>query len=155
MKKKYLQKEGIMENIMKYETLINDASQLVTEEKTIEQMSIIDGKISATDFYGRRFMINTEDGKIISKDIKNNKKKTLIIVSIVIILLVLLMFIISKTNIDDKTSGKSYDLNKWILVQGKEIKEETSGYNTNDYVDRTGRPAVVPLEEKNVWNEFE
>ena len=34
-----------------------------------EQMSIIDGKISATDFYGRRFMINPEDGTIISKDI--------------------------------------------------------------------------------------
>ena len=34
-----------------------------------EQMSIIDGVISATDFYGRRFMINPDDGKILSKDI--------------------------------------------------------------------------------------
>ena len=34
-----------------------------------EQMSIIDGKISATDFYGRKFLINTDDGKILSKEI--------------------------------------------------------------------------------------
>lgn len=34
-----------------------------------EQMSVIDGVISATDFYGRRFMINPADGKILSKDI--------------------------------------------------------------------------------------
>lgn len=34
-----------------------------------EQMSVIDGVISATDFYGRRFMINPKDGKILSKDI--------------------------------------------------------------------------------------
>lgn len=34
-----------------------------------EQMSIIDGKISASDFYGRRFFINPDDGKITKKDI--------------------------------------------------------------------------------------
>ena len=34
-----------------------------------EQMSIIDEVISATDFYGRRFIINPKDGKILSKDI--------------------------------------------------------------------------------------
>lgn len=34
-----------------------------------EQMSIIDDKISASDFYGRRFFINISDGQIIGKDI--------------------------------------------------------------------------------------
>lgn len=34
-----------------------------------EQMSIIDDKISASDFYGRRFLINISDGKIVQKDI--------------------------------------------------------------------------------------
>ena len=34
-----------------------------------EQMSILDDKIGASDFYGRRFMINISDGKIVQKDI--------------------------------------------------------------------------------------
>lgn len=34
-----------------------------------EQMSIIDNKISASDFYGRRFIIDIQNGKILSKDI--------------------------------------------------------------------------------------
>ncbi len=34
-----------------------------------EQMSIIDDKISASDFYGRRFFINIADGQIVGKDI--------------------------------------------------------------------------------------
>lgn len=34
-----------------------------------EQMSVLDDKIGASDFYGRRFMINISDGKIVQKDI--------------------------------------------------------------------------------------
>jgi hypothetical protein len=34
-----------------------------------EQMSVIDDKISASDFYGRRFFINIADGKILGRDI--------------------------------------------------------------------------------------
>lgn len=34
-----------------------------------EQMAVIDGKLSASDFYGRRFFINIDDGQIIGKDI--------------------------------------------------------------------------------------
>lgn len=34
-----------------------------------EQMSIIDGQISASDFFGRRFIINSKTGKIEKKDI--------------------------------------------------------------------------------------
>ena len=78
-----------------------------------------------------------EDTKTKTKDSKKktikNKKLIIIIASIIIILLVLLVIFTCKTNNDDKTSGKSYDLNKWELVQGKEIKEENSGYDTNDY----------------------
>lgn len=36
---------------------------------SFEQMSEIDGQISASDFYGRRFMIDPETGKITKKDI--------------------------------------------------------------------------------------
>ena len=67
------------------------------------------------------------------KKIIKNKKIIIAVISLVIILLVLLVLITGKTNNDDKTSGKSYNYNKWELVQGKEIKEETSGYDTNDY----------------------
>lgn len=34
-----------------------------------EQMTLVDGQISATDFYGRRFMIDASNGKITKKDI--------------------------------------------------------------------------------------
>lgn len=34
-----------------------------------EQMSVIDGQISASDFYGRRFKIDAATGKILGKDI--------------------------------------------------------------------------------------
>lgn len=34
-----------------------------------EQMSVVDGQISASDFYGRRFFIDAETGKITKKDI--------------------------------------------------------------------------------------
>lgn len=34
-----------------------------------EQMSIINGEISASDFYGRRFKIDVATGKILGKDI--------------------------------------------------------------------------------------
>lgn len=34
-----------------------------------EQMNVTDGEISATDFYGRRFVIDSKNGKILSKDI--------------------------------------------------------------------------------------
>lgn len=34
-----------------------------------EQMSVVDGEISAADFYGRRFFIDPKTGKITKKDI--------------------------------------------------------------------------------------
>jgi len=34
-----------------------------------EQMSVIDGQIAASDFYGRRFFIDAASGKITKKDI--------------------------------------------------------------------------------------
>lgn len=34
-----------------------------------EQLNIKDGELWASDFYGRRFFINAEDGKITKKDI--------------------------------------------------------------------------------------
>lgn len=48
---------------------LKDAFPELKQVFPFEQMSIIDGVISATDFYGRRFMINPKDGKILSKDI--------------------------------------------------------------------------------------
>lgn len=48
---------------------LKDAFPELKQVFPFEQMSIIDDKISATDFYGRRFIINPEDGKILSKDI--------------------------------------------------------------------------------------
>lgn len=48
---------------------IKDAFPDMKRVYCFEQMSIIDGQISASDFYGRRFMINPADGKITSKDI--------------------------------------------------------------------------------------
>lgn len=48
---------------------LKDAFPELKQVFPFEQMNITDDKISATDFYGRRFIINPKDGKILSKDI--------------------------------------------------------------------------------------
>lgn len=48
---------------------IKEAFPEMKQVYPFEQMSVIDGMIAASDFYGRRFFIDPETGKITKKDI--------------------------------------------------------------------------------------
>lgn len=48
---------------------IKEAFPEMKQVYPFEQMSVIDGQISASDFYGRRFIIDPETGHITKKDI--------------------------------------------------------------------------------------
>lgn len=48
---------------------IKDAFPEMKQVFPFEQMSVIDGELSASDFYGRRFFIDVQNGKITKKDV--------------------------------------------------------------------------------------